>query len=678
MVPGDVARRVEELRRDLHLHNYRYYVLDDPLISDSEYDSLIRELQELEARHPALRSPDSPTQRVGAAPAEQFRRVPHRHPMYSLDNATSEEALSEFDARIRRLLEEAEVLPAGRPVRYACEPKFDGLAVELVYEAGRLVHGATRGDGEVGEDVTANLRTVRSIPLRLLGGDWPDVIDVRGEVVMPLDDFRRLNRSQEERGEAPFANPRNAAAGSVRQLDSSVTAGRRLDFFAYGVGSREGAGEESQSGLLDRLGHWGFKVSADRSAADGLEGAVRYCRETEARRDGFPYEIDGCVVKVDSLALQRELGEKSRSPRWAVAYKFPPRQAVTRVSEILWSVGRTGAVTPVAVLEPVEVSGVVVSRATLHNPGELARKGVRVGDWVVVQRAGDVIPEVVRFLPERRTGGEVESRVPERCPRCGAHVERGEGEVIPRCTGLDCPAQLKGRIRHFASRRASDIEGLGVKLVDQLVETGLVGDLADLFRLREEHLVPLERMAEKSAANLLAALDRARRADLGRFVNALGIRQVGEATAERLARHFGTLEALMAADLDALLEVRDVGPEVARSVHSFFAEPKNRESLARMREAGVTVAAAASRGRGRSLEGSTFVLTGALASLTREEARDRVEALGGKVSSSVSGKTSYVVVGADPGSKARKAQDLGIPVLDEAAFLALLDERASP
>ena len=667
MVPDHVARRAAELRRDLHLHNHSYYVLDAPLVSDAEYDALLRELQDLEARHPELVTPDSPTQRVGAAPADQFRRVPHRHPMYSLDNAMGAEELLEFDARVRRLLD------SPGPITYACEPKFDGLAVEVVYQDGTLAHGATRGDGEVGEDITANLRTVRSLPLRLQGEGFPALLDVRGEVVMPLEDFRRLNREQEERGQAPFANPRNAAAGSVRQLDSAVTAGRRLDFVAYGVGAREVAGARTHSEVLEMLASWGFKVGGDRRRVVGVEEALAFCREVEARRDEFPFEIDGSVVKVDSLALQRELGEKSRSPRWAIAYKFPPRQAVTRVEDILWSVGRTGAITPVAVLEPVTVSGVVVSRATLHNPDELSRKGVRVGDWVVVQRAGDVIPEVVRFLPERRTGREVESPVPGRCPQCGAHVERSEGEVIPRCTGLDCPAQLKGRIRHFASRRALDIEGLGAKLVEQLVERGMVRDLADLFRLRGEHLVPLERMAEKSAANLLAALERARAPELGRFVNALGIRQVGEATAQSLARHFGTLDALMDADLDALQEVRDVGPEVARSVRSFFSEPKNRESIARMRDAGLEIAQRAPGPRGRGLEGKTFVFTGALPTLTRDEARDRVEARGGKVASSVSRKTDFVVVGADPGSKAAKARGLGVAVLDEDGFRALLE-----
>ncbi|MEW6487291.1 MAG: NAD-dependent DNA ligase LigA [Thermodesulfobacteriota bacterium] len=667
MVPEALRRRAEDLRRDLDFHNVRYYVLDAPVISDAAYDALLRELLALESAHPELATPDSPTQRVGAAPLDAFGRAEHLRPMLSLDNAMDEAQVREFDARVRRLLGEEGALA------YACEPKFDGLAVELVYEGGRLVRGATRGDGQVGEDVTANLRTVRSIPLRLRGEGVPDVLDVRGEVVLALADFRRLNQLQEDRGEPPFANPRNAAAGAVRQLDSAVTAGRRLHFFAYGVGMWEALGVETQSGLLNRLASWGFRVSPERAAVRGADEAVGFCRDLEARRDAFPYEIDGCVLKVDSLARQAELGQKSRSPRWAVAYKFPPRQAVTRVADILWSVGRTGAITPVAVLEPVKVGGVTVARATLHNPEELARKGVLVGDEVVVQRAGDVIPEVVRFLPEKRTGGERRATVPEHCPVCGAHVERPEGEVVPRCSGLNCPAQLKGRILHFASRRALDVDGLGEKLVDQLVDRGLVNDVADLFRLTEAELVPLERMAEKSARNLVRALDRARRAELGRFLNALGIRHVGEATAQALALHFGTLEAAMDAPEEALLQVPDVGPEVARSIRSFFQEPRNREAIRQMLEAGLELRSPQRRAGARPLEGKTLVFTGTLEEMSREEAKARAAALGAKVTSSVSAKTSFVVVGSDPGSKAEKARQLGVRTLTEAAFLELLE-----
>ncbi len=668
MVPEPVRRRVEELRRQIHYHNYRYYVLDDPVISDAEYDALLRELQDLEARYPEVITPDSPTQRVGAPPLEAFEPAEHAVPMLSLENAMDAGELREFDARIHRFLGIED------PIVYACEPKFDGLAVELVYEGGRLVRGSTRGDGLVGEDVTVNLKTIRSIPLVLLGDAVPRLVDVRGEVVMPVEAFRRLNREQEEQGLPPFANPRNAAAGSVRQLDSSITAHRPLEFFAYGVGRLEGVAVGSHWELMGRLGAWGFKVTEHRRRVTGIGPAVDYCLETEARRDEFPYEIDGCVVKVDSIELQERLGTKARAPRWAIAYKFPPRQATTRILDIIPSVGRTGAITPVAVLEPVEVGGVTVSRATLHNPDEIERKGILIGDWVVVQRAGDVIPEVVRPIPERRTGRERPFVMPDRCPVCGARVERPEGEVIPRCTGLNCPAQIKGRIRHFASRRAMDIDGLGTKLVDQLVDRGLVRDVADLFRLRKEDLVPLERMADKSAGNLVEAIERAKRPDLGRFVYALGIRHVGEATARALAEHFGTLGALMDASEEELLRVPDVGPEVARSVRAFFSEPRNRESIRKMIEAGLEIREARDAEGPRPLEGKTFVFTGALSSMTRSEAKARVEALGARVSSSVSRRTDFVVVGADPGSKADRAREFGVPMLTEQEFLERLRE----
>ncbi|HSH69070.1 MAG TPA: NAD-dependent DNA ligase LigA, partial [Deferrisomatales bacterium] len=539
--------RVEQLRAELREHNHRYYVLDDPLISDAEYDALLRELQRLEFQYPELLVADSPTQRVGAPALEQFAKAPHAEAMLSLENAMGGEELAEFEARLQRFLDSEE------PLTYLCEPKFDGLAVELSYEAGRLVRGATRGDGRVGEDVTPNLRTVGSVPLALRGEGVPPVLDVRGEVVLPLAAFERLNRTQEERGLPRFANPRNAAAGSVRQLDSRVTATRPLEFFAYGVGRPRESVSASQDGLLERLAGWGFRVADGRQRVVGIAAARTYCQGLEATRDELPYEIDGCVVKVDSLEVQRLLGEKARAPRWAIAYKFAPRQAVTRILEILPSVGRTGAVTPVAVLEPVAVGGVVVSRATLHNPSEIARKGVLVGDWVVVQRAGDVIPEVVRPLVERRDGSEQPFAMPDTCPVCGARVVAGEEEVIPRCSGLNCPAQLKGRIRHFASRRAMDVDGLGTKLVEQLVDRGLVRDLSGLFRLDAGTLAGLERMGEKSAENLVVALERAKDAELGRFLYGLGIRHVGEATAAALAAAFGSLDALQAADKEQLL-----------------------------------------------------------------------------------------------------------------------------
>ncbi len=670
MSPVKAAQvRVAQLRAELHEHNHRYYVLDDPLISDAEYDVLLRELQRLEFQYPELVVPESPTQRVGAPALEQFSKAPHAETMLSLENAMGGEELIEFEARLQRFLDSEEPLP------YLCEPKFDGLAVELTYEAGRLVRGATRGDGRVGEDVTPNLRTVGSVPLALQGEGVPPVLDVRGEVVLPLAAFERLNRAQEERGLPRFANPRNAAAGSVRQLDSRVTATRPLEFFAYGVGRSRESVSTTQDGLLKRLAAWGFRVADDRQRLVGIAAARTYCMGLEATRDELPYEIDGCVVKVDTLEVQRLLGEKARAPRWAIAYKFAPRQAVTRILEILPSVGRTGAVTPVAVLEPVAVGGVVVSRATLHNPSEIARKGVLVGDWVVVQRAGDVIPEVVRPLTERRDGSEEPFAMPETCPVCGARVVAGEGEVIPRCSGLNCPAQLKGRIRHFASRRAMDVDGLGTKLVEQLVDRGLVQDLSGLFRLDAGALAGLERMGEKSAENLVTALERTKDAELSRFLYGLGIRHVGEATALALAAEFGSLDALQAATDDQLLSVPDVGPEVAGSLLAFFAEEHNRQAIARMFDAGVTLRApeliAPYRGE-RVLAGKTFVFTGTLQGLTRDTAKARVAALGGKTIASVSRKTGYVVVGADPGSKADKARSLGVPILSEEEFLALV------
>jgi DNA ligase (NAD+) len=668
MIEEELRERADELRRALHLHGYRYYVLDAPLISDAEYDALFRELQAIERAHPELATADSPTQRVGAAPLEAFAPAAHALPMLSLENAMEEGELREFESRLLRFLGSDE------PLVYACEPKLDGLAVELVYEGGKFVAGATRGDGYVGENVTANLRTIRSIPLVLHDAGAPGLLEVRGEVVMPLSDFQRLNREQEERGQAAFANPRNAAAGAVRQLDSSVTSRRNLDFFAYALGRQEGLEVETHWEALERLSRLGFKVSPDRRLALGIEAAVRYCREIGQRRDDFPYEIDGCVIKVDSLGLQGRLGTKARAPRWAVAFKFPPRQAVTRILDILPSVGRTGALTPVAVLEPVSVSGVTVSRATLHNPSEVVRKGVRIGDWVVVQRAGDVIPEIVQPLVERRTGEERPFEMPDRCPVCGARVEQPEGEVVPRCTGLACPAQRKARIRHFASRRALDIDGLGIRLVDQLVDRGHLGDVADLFRLEEGTVAGLERMGEKSARNLLQSIRRARHVPLDRFLYALGIRHVGEATARSLAEAFGSIEAVMDASEEALLKVADVGPELARSIRTFFSEARNRTAVGKLLEAGLQVEPPLVRAGRKPLEGKSFVFTGGLSSMTREEAKARVEALGGRTAGSVSGKTSYVVVGEDAGSKSEKARQLGVALLREDEFLALLQE----
>ena len=666
-VPKEVARRAAELRREIEYHNYRYYVLDSPVISDAEYDALMRELQALERQYPELVTPDSPTQRVGAPPRPDMGEVRHRVPMLSLDNAFSEEEVRDFDRRVRERL-------GVERVRYSCEPKFDGASVSLRYEEGVLVEAGTRGDGYRGEDVTPNVRTIRTVPLRLQGEGWPRVLEVRGEVVIPKDDFRRLNDERLARGEPPFANPRNAAAGSLRQLDPKVTAARPLAFFPWGFGELSEPIAESHAQALERLRGWGFRVIEHLEVADGIERCLEYYRRILALRDGLPFEMDGVVYKVDDLAACERLGYTARAPRWAVAHKFPAEEATTVVEDIIASVGRTGIITPVAVLRPVRVSGVTVTRASLHNQDEVDRKDVRIGDTVIVRRAGEVIPEIVAVVKEKRPRGARRWRMPERCPVCGSQVVRLPGEAHHRCMGgLYCPAQRKGAILHFASRRAMDIDGLGEKLVDQLVEKGLVKDPADLYRLRKEDLVALERMGEKSAANLLAAIERSKSTTLARFLYALGIPQVGEATAQALAEHFGDLDAIMKATPEQLEEVPDVGPVVARAIHSFFRERHNRDVIRRLLKAGVHWPRPRRRAAGAPLAGMTFVLTGALESMTREEARRRLKALGAKVTDSVSRRTSYVVVGEAPGSKLDKARALGVPTLDERAFLELLE-----
>lgn len=665
-VPGDVRRRAEELVRLLHYHNYRYHVLDAPEIPDSEFDRLFRELEELEAACPGLRTPDSPTARVGGPVLPEFEEVRHPTPMLGLENAMSSGELLEFDARTRRFLGMAGELD------YVCEPKYDGLAVDLVYAGGVLISAATRGDGRVGENVTQNIRTVRSVPMRLMG-DCPEFLEVRGEVVIMTADFLKLNEEQEERGLSPFANPRNAAAGSVRQLDSAVTARRKLSFFAYGQGTAEGFAPGSQAEIMDALKLWGFMVSGEREVVRGITAVQRYCLDIEKKRHSLPFEVDGCVVKVNEAALQARLGDKSRAPRWAVAYKFQPEQAGTRILDILPSVGRTGAITPVAVLEPVTVGGVTVSRATLHNMDEIERKDVLVGDYVIIQRAGDVIPEVVGPVPGKRDGTEKPFRMPEFCPECGGRVARREGEVVFRCGGLDCPAQLKGRIRHFVSRRAMDVDGFGVKLIDQLVGKGYVRELADIFRLDGETLAGLERMGEKSAGNLVNALNEAKSRTLDRFINALGIRHVGEATAAALADRFPTLEELGSASLDDLKGVEDIGPEVASSIVSFFSDEKNRGSMRKLIALGVNPTPVARGDGGGPLYGMTVVITGKLARMSRDEAKARLAALGAKVASSVSSNTSFVVVGEDAGSKAAKAAALGVRTVDEEELASILE-----
>jgi DNA ligase (NAD+) len=671
-VPVETAARAKALRTEIDRHNYRYHVLDDPEVADAEYDRLLKELQGLEQQFPDLVTPDSPTQRVGAAPVTEFGEVRHDVPMLSLDNAFTAEDLEAFDARVRDRLESTS------PIEYYAEPKLDGLAINLRYVDGVLVRAATRGDGTTGEDVTHNVRTIHAIPLKL-DGHPPHILDVRGEVFMPLKGFKAMNARALERGEKVFANPRNAAAGSLRQLDARVTASRPLDMFCYGWGAIEGWSlPERHSDVIACLREWGLKTSPEARPVLGATGCLEYYADVGARRTSLPYEIDGVVYKVNRLRLQRELGFVSRAPRWAIAHKFPAHEETTIVRDVEFQVGRTGALTPVARLEPIVVGGVTVSNATLHNMDELERKDVRIGDRVIVRRAGDVIPEIVKVIVERRTGNAKVVQLPSHCPVCGSDVERVEGEAVARCTGgLVCAAQRKESLLHFASRRAMDIEGLGSKLVDQLVDLNLVHSPADLYSLEASTLATLDRMADKSAQNVVDALERSKATTLGRFLFALGIRDVGEATAAALAQHFGKLDRLMAASPDEIQHVPDVGPVVAAHVHAFFAEARNREAVAALLSRGVhwpehEPKSAPADG---PLAGKTFVITGTLAAMSRDDARDRIVALGGKVSGSVSKKTSFVVVGADPGSKTQKASELGVQLLDENAFLALIEAR---
>jgi len=691
MTVADPRARAAELRALIELHNHRYYVLDDPSISDAEFDRLFRELQELEARHPELISPDSPTQRVGGAPAAAFDAVTHSQPMLSLGNAFDEGEVEAFDRRVRDLL-------GVEGVEYAVEPKFDGLAVSLRYERGLLVSGATRGDGYTGEEVTANLRTVPSLPLRL-PADCPPLLEVRGEVLMLRADFERLNRQQQALGGKLFANPRNAAAGSLRQLDPAITAQRRLTFYAYGLIS-EGLDRplETHQQIIDFIRKMNFKVAPECRVVAGVGGLLEYYRHIGGLRASLPYDIDGVVYKVNSLAAQRTLGFVSRAPRFALAHKFPAEEATSVVLDIDVQVGRTGALTPVARLAPVFVGGVTVTNATLHNIDQVRSKDVHIGDSVVVRRAGDVIPEVVRVLPELRPPGARRFEMPGACPVCQSRVERIESEAAYRCTGgLYCAAQRKQALLHFASRRAMDIEGLGEKLVDQLVDRDLVRTPADLYRLDAAQLAGLERMAEKSAQNVIEAIGRSRKTTLARFVYALGIYHVGEEVARIIARHFGDLDALLAANWAELIAEKErmqkennrrrskglepeepllagVGPEIMQSIANFLGQAHNREVITRLVELGVSPREElVSAGSGR-LSGKTLVLTGTLPGMGRDEAKARIEAAGGKVSGSVSKKTDYVVAGTDAGSKLDKAQALGVPVIDEAGLLALLGE----
>ena len=660
--------RVAQLKETLERYNYRYHALDDPEVPDAEYDRLMVELRALEAKHPQLQTSDSPTQRVGAAPVTAFGAVRHRLAMLSLDNAFSDEEVGDFDRRIRERLGQEAVMS------YSAEPKLDGLAISARYEKGVFVQGATRGDGETGEDITLNLKTIRALPLKLRIARAPKVLEVRGEVFMPLAGFERFNAEALARGEKTYVNPRNAAAGSLRQLDPRMTAARPLDLFIYGLGIVEGGQlPDKHSAILQSLREWGFKICPQSQLVAGADGCLQYYRQMGAMRAQLPYQIDGVVYKVDDLALQRALGFVSRAPRWAIAHKFPAEEALTTVRGIEFQVGRTGALTPVARLEPVFVGGVTVSNATLHNMDELVRKDVRVGDTVVIRRAGDVIPDVVRILPERRVAGATLVELPTACPVCGSPVGREADQAVARCTGgRTCAAQRKEEIKHFASRRALDIQGLGDKLVEQLVDRDWVRSPADLFALEAEQLATLERMADKSAQKLKAAIAAAKHTTLPRFLYALGIRDVGEATALALAQYFRDIAPLRSAGDEEIQRVPDVGPVVAKNVAAYFRDAENASIVDRLLAAGITWPPPAPIDTDSALAGKTFVLTGTLKSMTREAAEQAITQLGGKVSGSVSKKTHFVVAGDEAGSKLKKAEQLGVAILDEEGLLALL------
>jgi DNA ligase (NAD+) len=664
---ADAAQRLSQLREEIRHHDYRYYADARPEISDAEYDALMRELRELESSFPELVTPDSPTQRVAGQPAETFRPVEHRVPMLSLDNATTPEELRELEARLARAL-------PGVRFSYVCEPKIDGLGVALLYERGRLSRGATRGDGRVGEEITPNLRTIRSIPLTLRGrlAEAAEV-EVRGEVFMPRAEFAKLNRALEEAGEATFANPRNAAAGAVRQKDPGVTTRRPLDIFLYHVSQARELGFSTYGETLEALREAGFKTNPRAERCPTIDAVVEYCVRLEAERDGLGYEADGAVIKVDALEQQWRLGSTTHHPRWALAFKFAPRQATTLVQAIEVNVGKTGALTPVAKLVPVPLAGVVISNVSLHNEDEVRRKDVRVGDTVLIERAGDVIPYVVQVITARRPPEAQPFQFPDRCPVCGHAAARLPGEAYWRCLNTACPAQLKERLRHFGSRRAMDIEHLGEAVIDQLVERKRVKDFADLYTLTVDEVAELERFAEKSAENLVGAIQASKRRGLAPLLNALGIRMVGERVAGLLAGQFGSMARLQAAPLPALSEIRGVGPQIAQSVRRFFDDDTNAEVIRRLADAGVDLSQPGFVVEGsRPLAGKTFVLTGTLASLTRDAARDRIERLGGRVTSAVSRKTDCVVAGEAPGSKVDDARRLGVTILDEAEFVALV------
>jgi DNA ligase (NAD+) len=669
VIDQDTLERIDRLRQEINYHNYRYYVLDQPVISDGDYDALMHELMDLEKRNPEAITPDSPTQRVGTRPSDKFATVPHSIPMLSLDDAFSDGDIMDFDRRIRKFLGTDE------EVEYTVEPKMDGLAIELVYENGVFVLGATRGDGYMGEDVTGNIRTIRAVPLRLIDRDIPSPyrLEVRGEVFINKDGFAALNKERIARGEPVFANPRNAAAGSLRQLDPAVTASRPLDVFFYGVGRVDGRTFETQWDILVTLRKWGLKVNPLVEKIRGIEAAIRYHRRIGEKRDGLGYEIDGIVIKVNDIGLQTRLGSKARSPRWALACKFEAAQAVTVIRDIQLSVGRTGAITPIAIMEPVRVGGVAVGRATLHNEDEIRRKDIRIGDWVMIRRAGDVIPEVIRPLTERRSGNETPFKMSSNCPVCGSRLVKRPDEAVWRCPNPECFPRLVKRLVHFASKGAMDIDGLGPKVAEQMITVGLIRDVSDLYALKLSDLTSLERFAEKSAQNLLMGIKKSKKTTLARFFYALGIRHIGEVTAQVIANHFGRIEKIMDADEEHLMSVEGIGPEVASSIKAWFSDEKNRALVERLIDLGITFPDARTAME-LPLKGKSFVFTGSLSKLTRDEAKRLVTELGGQIASTVGRHVSYLVAGERPGSKLKKAQELGVKIVNEDGFLRIVNK----
>jgi len=673
-VSEEITLQIEVLRNELDKHNYSYYVLDDPSIPDAEYDRLLLKLKKVETDYPSLITPESPTQRVGGEPLASFSQVSHEMPMLSLDNAFNEEDMNDFNRRVIDRLNPDEKGDDHKAIEYACEPKLDGIAVSLMYENGILVQGATRGDGQIGENITENVRTINSIPLKLLGGSFPSRLEVRGEIYMPKSAFNSLNLEAERLGNKPFVNPRNAAAGSLRQLDPKITASRKLEMCCYSVGIVEGealAGTHEAS--LRKLNGWGLRINAEMQVVKGVSGCLEYYNSMAEKRNTLPYEIDGIVFKVNDLHMQERLGFVSRAPRWAIAHKFPAQEELTKVVDVEFQVGRTGAVTPVARLAPVFVGGVTVSNATLHNMDEIKRLGVMIGDSVIIRRAGDVIPQIVKVVEEKRTDDVQPIVIPNQCPVCDSEVMQIEGEAVARCSGgLFCAAQRKEAIKHFASRKAMDIDGLGDKLVEALVDSGKIETVAGLFTLTKEQVSGLERMAAKSADNLLRSLENSKETTLARFVYSLGVREVGETTARTLANAFGSLDNIKNATVDTLLEVPDIGPIMANHIVSFFEQSHNNEIIDQLREAGVYWPDIVIDKKSQTLQGKTFVITGTLNKMTREEAKEKLLALGAKVSGSVSKKTYCVIAGEAAGSKLTKAEGLGIQIMNEEAFISFI------